>query len=492
MGTVNTPSNKSLARLTLCLLVCAAGNADAGDWRLTPTISVSERYSDNIGLSAGASSESSFITDIAPGLSIRRQGGRAQLEADYSLHGLLYSHDGGANNFQHQLTARLRAEPVSERFFLDADARIDQSTVSTVDRVGGSYNLGGSHVETRSLGITPILRKRFGAQAIAEARWELRLTNADGGVISNTRSDNLTLTLASGRAFNNVPWALKLTRQNSDSGGTDSEIRGISGYVGYRLSPKFELGINAGHEDTSGTTQFNEVGGAYGNLAMRWSPSIRTSLGASLGRRYDGSSYGLDFSHRTARSTWALRYAESISEPSDLLLSFDQYLCPNASGALLPTNFYAGSQAPANCILIGRADLSAQLLGLISGPSLNKTWSGTVSYRFSKSTFSLSLNSNRRHFLSGAGGSDDVANLSAIWNWRIGPRTTSTLSLTHGSTEYYTLTGDSDFTTLSWALSRKLAARTMGNLEIGHLKKTGGTSGDYDENTISARITHSF
>lgn len=492
MAMVNTPSSSAQARLALTLLACVASGAGAGDWRLTPTISVSERYSDNIGLNSSATSESSFVTDIAPGLTIRRQGGRAQLEADYSLHGLLYSHDSGANSLQHQLTARLRAEPVSELFYLDADARIDQTTVSTVDRVGGTYNLGGSHVETRSLGITPILRKRLGSTATLEARWELNLTNSDGGVLSNSRGDSLSVALVSGRSFNNVPWSLSLIRQSTDNGQTDTESNGLNGYVGYRLSPKFELGINAGHEDNSGTTLYNQTGGAYGNLAMRWSPTSRTSLGASAGRRYDGNSYGLDFSHRTLRSTWALRYSESITDPSDLLLSFDQYLCPSASGALVTMYYFSGSQAPVGCILTGRADLSAQVLGLITGPSLNKAWSGTVSYRLRKSTFSLSLNSNRRRYLSAAGGSDDVANLSAMWNWRIGPRTTSSLSLVKGSTSYYTLASDSDYTTLSWLISRKLSPRTTGSLEIGHIEKKGGTSGDYDENTISARLSHSF
>lgn len=493
MGMVSTPSNSALGRLALFLFFSAiAVNASAGDWRITPSISVSERYTDNIALSAGTLSESAFVTDVSPRITVQRQGARARVEADYTLHGLLYSHDGDANTLQHQLSARLRAEPVSEVFFLDADARIDQSTVSTVDRIGGDYALGGNRVETRGLSITPILRKRFGNLATAEARWALSLTNSDGGVLSTSRGDTLSLSLASGRAFNRMPWSLSLSRRNIDSGGTDSEIGGINGYLGYRLSPKLELGFNVGQDDHSGNNSFNQLGGTYGNLALRWAPTTRTSLGASAGRRYDGDSYSLDFAHRTVRTTWALRYAETITDPGDLLLSFDRYLCLTGANQIQERLVYAGTPAPNGCVLIDRADISAQLLGLVAAPTLNKSWAGTVSYRLGKSTFNLSLSSNQRRTLSAAGGSEDIRNLNAAWNWRLGPRTSSTLSLSLGATESSTVATDSDYTTLSWILTRKLAAQTTGSLEIGHLEKTGGTSGDYDENTVAARLTHIF
>lgn len=482
----NTLSNSPLS-LCLLLLAGVAPAAFAGDWRITPTVNVSERYTDNVTL-VGAGQESSFITDISPGIEVQRSGARGSVNINYSLHGLIYSHDGDQNAFQNQLAARIRTEPISEFFFLDADASVQQANISQLGQVGSGYNTTANQAETRSISVTPSIRKRFGGQATANLRWALTYANSDAGAVNDSSGNSLDFSLTSGAAFNRVPWSLFLRRSTADNNtAADTVQKGISAYVGYRATPKVQIGVNLGRDDNSGSTTLNSLNGSYGNLSLQWAPTARTDLGATLGRRYNGNSYGLNFTHRTARTVWGLRYSEDISDTYSQLTgtgAFDIYNC----GGLADIRA-AGSPPPAGCTLHAAA-APLPIASLVNDISLNKSWSGTVSYRLGKSTFTAGLNSSRRTLLRATTSSDETYSISGAWSWLIGPRTTSVLSLSQSSATSGATDGDT--WTLGWTLSRRLAARTTGNIELRRLDRTGGTTGDYSENSVAATLSHRF
>jgi len=48
----------------------------AGDWRITPRISIGATYSDNIRLAPSNEAESDLVLQVDPGISVRKQGGR--------------------------------------------------------------------------------------------------------------------------------------------------------------------------------------------------------------------------------------------------------------------------------------------------------------------------------------------------------------------------------------------------------------------------------
>lgn len=46
------------------------------------------------------------------------------------------------------------------------------------------------------------------------------------------------------------------------------------------------------------------------NIGGRWTPSARTTLEATYGKRFFGNRYAVNLSHQTKRTTWLLRYDE--------------------------------------------------------------------------------------------------------------------------------------------------------------------------------------
>lgn len=482
---VNMAKNNN-CHVVLLLLLLPAG-AWAGDWKFTPQITVNERFSDNVSLST-TSPESSFMTEIAPGFKLSRKGGRGSLVVDYGLQGLLYTHDSSVNSFNNQLAATLKSELVEESFFVDANARVSQQNTSLTGATGTSnYNITGNSSEVRAVSLTPSWRARFGSQAQLDARWQFTYSDSANGALANTAGSTLVISLKSGAAVNRFPWSLTYSLQSNNGSASADRNSSVTGSLGYIISPKTRLTLSMGKDSNNGTTAaFNQAGGAFWNLGLNWNPFTRTSLGVTVGHRFSGNSYGVDFSHRTRKTTWSLIYSEDISQLYDQVSGSDVYLC-NGTQVSVPAGSLPDSTSCPVPLLINRFAGPTQL---INDTTLSKSLSGAATYQSGKSTLSLSLNSSRRQQLS-SGVSDDNRGISAIWSMKLNPRLTSTLSMT--SSQANTVGSQSDEWTMFWMLSRQLTQKTTGSVEVRRVERdSGSTSGAYKENSVSARVNMSF
>lgn len=491
MDMVNTASSNSKRLLLLACLIPHA--ALAGDWEFKPTLSLQERFSDNIALSS-TDKESSFLTEVTPGFKLSSKGGKGSFSVDYGLQGLLYSHDRDANSLNNQLNASLKSELFDDSFQVDGTARIAQQSASLVNGAVGSgnYNTDKNRTETRSASLTPSWRGKIGSTAKWDATWQLTFADSDGA-ISGTSGSNLNLGLSSGNAFNRIPWSVAYRIQNTDgSASSSSRSNSLSGTVGYIVSPKTRFNLTVGKDDNNGnTSSFDEVGGTFWNLGVNWNPTPRTSLAATAGHRHGGSSYGLNFSHRTRKSNWGLRYSESVDDTFNQINStgaFDIYQC-GGSQVIVP----AGSGSPDPALCGTDPVLPAQLLDateIVDDTTFNKTWNATVSYTLGKSTFSGNFNQSRRTQLT-SGDKDRNYSLGGSWSLKLNSRMTSTLSLNTASSE--SDTSESDDWTVAWILSRTLAKNATGAMEVRRLeRKDDATTGGYTENSVSARLNMSF
>ena len=492
MGTdmVNTASSNNKRLLLLACLIPHA--ALAGDWEFKPSLTVQERFSDNVALSS-TDKESSFLTEVTPGFKLSGKGGKGSFSVDYGLQGLLYSHDRDANSLNNQLNASLKSELFDDSFQIDGTARIAQQSSSLVNGVVGigNYNTDKNRTETRSASLAPSWRGKIGNTARWDAKWQLTFADTDSA-ISNTSGSNLNLGLSSGESFNRIPWSLAYRIQNSDgSSASASRNSSLSGTVGYIVSPKTRFNLSVGKDDNNGTTNsFNEVGGMFWNLGVNWTPTPRTNLSATAGHRHGGASYGLNFTHHTRKSSWGLRYNESIDNTFSQINgigAFDIYQCGTS---LIPVPVGSGSPDPALCEPDPKPAQQLDSTEIVDDTTFNKTWSATVSYTLGKSTFSGNFNQSRRTRLS-SGDKDQNYSLGGSWSLKLNPRMTSTLSVNSAQSENATST--SDDWTVAWILSRTLAKNATGAVEIRRLeRKDDATTGGYAENSVSARLNMSF
>ncbi len=492
MAMANTASSRQPHRAGL-LLLAAVLPASAAQWDIKPSLDVSGRYTDNVRLGVGGGSQAAFITEIAPQVSIVGKSGHgSELNLLAGVQGLAYSHDSSSNTFNPILNGRLRSEPVEDLLFLDATAEVRfQDTNRTSPVGGGNYYLTDNLTETHTLSVTPSLRTRFGHTANGEARLGLRYSSSDGGTISDTSGTDLFMGLTSGTAFLRMPWSVSYRHSQTDNGNTRDETQTVNLYTGYLVSAKTEFGFNIGYDKNTGSQRLEDLGGSFWNLALKWNPTTRTGLSATVGRRYDGNSYGLSMTHRSRQSAWGLNYSESINDTFSQLTAtdyYDIYECPAGSGRGYPVP--AGSPPPSPVCRLSTPSYPLQSARLVDDTTLTKTWSGVYSHQFGKRTLSLRLYATNREVLK-TGSTDDSIGVSGSWDWQLGARTRSSLNLALSSNTVDAQ--DSDYWSASWVLSRQFTPHASGSVELRHQEQQGSTTvSDYTENSVAARVNMTF
>ncbi len=519
-GMANTASSSARFFILTCLLSAAAWG---GDWKLAPSITIAERYSDNVNLVASGLEESDWITEITPKISVRRDGARLKVSADYSLQGLLYANDPNGSEVRHNLNGRANAELLEEWFFLDATARLGQAPINQSDRVGLGDAVGISN--TSSVGaysLSPYMKHRFGSAATVEARVTRDGVFIGDSTVSDTASTRYRLSAASGTDFHPLSWSADYNKSNTNnSQTTNSGSEKASINARYRVSSKFGLLGQAGTEKND----FNSVSNAvrdysYYGLGMFYTPSrylsmdalynysdsgnflsgsvtfnptLRTTINATSSRRAYGRSYGLNLTHRTRLSNWSLRYQDDLTTSQQQFLNYlgDVYVytCP-AGNEFLPAGVPPSD--PVACVLSDIIRIFNQTQ--LDQTYLSKSLTGTVSYTLKRNTWTLSLFDNRREYQSLIGGTDNTQGLRASWSLRPAARTTFTLTGGLSKNESSgTPDRQDDLWNLSLIVNHQFQPKVTGSVEVRHQERQSRLpADDYAENSLSARLNMSF
>lgn len=505
----------------LCLLM--TGGAAAGDWKLTPGISLSERYTDNVKLAASGAEQSEWITEVRPHFTLKRQGARLKAEVDYSLQGLLYAEGTSDSKLRHYLNGRGNAELVEDWFFLDASARISHELVS----LGGGVGLGdpvgiGNTTSVGAYSLSPYLKHRFGSVATVEARIAYDGVFIGNSGTSDTHTTRYLLSAVGGSAAYPLSWSARYSKTDNDNSSAtvaDTSSEQASASARYRLTRTFGLLAQAGMEKNDypgvkpAVRDYSYYGvGAFYTPSRRFSmdlvynssdngdfisgqitakPTLRTTVDASVGQRAFGRSYSLGVAHRTRHSNWSLRYRDDLTTYQQQFLNYVGtlfvYQCPGGIEYQPPG---VPPSDPVNCAFV-------QVLNLYSPTQNNETYltknlTGTVGYTLRRNTWTLSLYDNRREFQT-SGTSDETRGLQASWSLR--PAVNTTFTLTGGMSRNEESTGarNDDLWNLGLVVTRQFKPRMTGSVEVRHQERSSNQAGgDYSENSVAARLNMTF
>lgn len=510
----------------LFLLTCLASTAAwGGDWKFTPSLTFSERYSDNVDLAASGSEQSDWITEISPRLSVRRAGARLKVDADYSLQGLLYANGSESGKLRHNLNGRANAELVEEWFFLDATARISHEPKDFARGAGLGDSVGiGNTTSVGAYSLSPYIKHRFGSTATLEARITRDGVFIGDSSLSDSASTRYQLSAVSGNDFHPLSWSASYHKSDTNNSGTadsDSETAAIS--ARYRLSRKLGFlaqagleknnfsGINANPELRDYSYQglgvfytpsrhfsmealYNHSdNGNFMSGSVTFNPTSRTTLNATSSRRAYGRSNGLSLSHRARQSNWSLRYQDDLTTSQQQFINHlgdvFVYLCPTTL-EFLPAG--VSPSDPASCTL-------NTIIRFFNQTQLNQTYvsknlNGTVNYTLRRNTWTLSLFENRRDYQGSLGGNDSTQGLQASWSLRPAARTTFTLTGGISRNEASgTPNRQDDLWNLGLVVTRQFQPKVSGSVEVRHQERDSNLAGDdYAENSVAARLNMSF
>ena len=508
--TISRRAPPSPPLLPLLLLLLPAP-ACAVDWLVQPSLRLRESYTDNALRAPPGQEQSDFITEIAPAIALVGSGPRLRVHLDYSWHKFLYARR--ADTDQHQLDAGADAELVKDWFFVDAAAGVSRRSISpfgppAIGDLPGTQN--ESTVRTTS--ISPYLRHRFRSLATAELRYT-RNTVDSGGDLLSVHSDEAQLLLSGEPRAGGWTWNASYdVRRTQDSKLANQRMERGSVGLRYPFSSKWAATASAGAEKEGYETRSGKAPqGRFWSLGGVWTPSPRTSVAFSTGRRFFGRTYSLDASFVQRHTSWQASYGEDITtmpaqflrlgnrDAASLLDQLWRGIFPNALDRRLRIDAflrYANGLGPE--------------LGAINYFShryfLQKQAKLTMARATAKSTLLFGITAVDRTAQTASGidsgllpgvefGSEDRTrqiggNLG--WSWQASSRSSVNVSAGYAGTRSLSTTRRDGNATVTAGYTRILQRKVTASIDVRHTLHTSNRCGAYRENGVSATLTMRF
>ena len=524
-----------LAPVAAAALLLASSHAQA-EWKVTPTLSLIETWTDNVNLAEDAYAYSDLITQLSPGITVVNRTRRLTVDATAQLHGFAYLHDRDNSDFsnpgelgrnfnnadtQRTYTGNLKGELARDLFFVDATASRGQQTISAFGpRAGNDLYSDRNRTEIDTWSISPYLTHRFGNTASGILRYTR--DSVDGGDdlgYRGTGSNTLMATLTSGPVFRTASWGVSYLKQDlSGAEYGDSSTQNLTANLRYTVSNRLSLLADAGYDRYEYEGPSDGDQGANWSVGFAWSPSLRTNLQATIGRHFYGTTGSLLAIHRSRHTSWNISYND------DVTTSRQQFLLPTTvdTASLLDSMFATAYPDPIERQRIVAAYIQANALPPALADSVNylsnrfirqKTLRASMSYRKGRSNAIVSLHATDNTALSSQQSDSELLGsqlgnlndnvrqhgMSASYTYRLSSRSNLTAGYDF-NTSKSKLVGYED----SQRSMRVGVTRRFGDLlaavdlrrrkgDVGRFDaETSATSGTYTEHAMVASLSMQF
>lgn len=445
-----------------------------------PRISVSETYSD-AGTGFGRSSDG-FTTSVDPGFTLVREGARVKTDINYSLNNLYY-HSDSEMDLRHQFNGSVLGELIQNELFIDSSFRKRDQIISPL----GTSNINpalqrDNLTSSTSWSIGPRWERRFADVATSTLEYQVDRVSFSGGAADDSWGSTLTGVLDSGSMFEDWFWSADYSKSDIrySEGGEDSEFEEYSGTLGYNLTRKLNVYYTVGSEKNSFRNSVGDTGGSYWNVGVGFTPSVRTSLDATYGKRFFGDTYSFSITHRARKWNVVVSREETITTTRQRQLGDIFLICPPE----IP------NCTPEEALAFG-VDM-----GVRDGTFIEGSLTGSLTYTLPKSALTLSVFDRERTFRDGSSANDETSGTTLGWDWQLGPRTNFNAST--GWTRYRFLSTpveEVDRWFLRTGVTRELSPELSGSLNYSYQKRSSdgiGSRSGGTGNTVSAHLTKTF
>lgn len=480
--------------------------------KFTPSVLVKETWTDNVSLLPSEFAKSEFVTELTPSFTVTEKNRRVQLAASYQLHQFLYS-DKDAPNLQNnssELQADLRANMIEDLLFLDANAMRGQQAISAFGpQLADNPYTTNNRTTVSTWRISPYLTHRFGSTANLLARYTRDSVETGREGYGNTKGDTVNLSLASA-GERKIGWNLRYDRQElSDRLSGDSSSSNVQAGLSWRVLPSFTLNGGGGYDDYDYQALGGRTRGKSWNVGYQYTPSPRTSLTMSYGRRYFGKSRALSALHRSRHTVWNISYDESVTT------SRSQFLLPAAvdTSSLLDRLFTPQFPDPELRRLAVAAYLQATGLPptlandinyLSNRYMLQQQFQASAAFTGARTVALLSLYDTRRNALSVQQSDSQLLGstltnlndnthqrgLSASLSYRMSSHANAYAAADLGRSLSLSTGVKQNNRGLRMGLHDQIQRRLLGTVELRRLQgSTEGSNQSYTENAISATLS---
>ncbi|MEO8837727.1 MAG: TIGR03016 family PEP-CTERM system-associated outer membrane protein [Herbaspirillum sp.] len=501
----------AISILTACNFFTFTTDALAADWLVTPTLRLGESYTDNVRLAPAGKEESDFISSVSPGLSVTGNGQGLKFKANYDYQYLYYANNSQGKGYHH-LDATTKVTLARDWLFFDGAASIGQQPISAFGtQTTSNYNLADNQTTVKTFTASPYLRHDFNGWATSELRYTHQSLGTGSDTLSSSSSDSLGWNINSDPSFRQLAWGLNARAQQNRMARTESISSSTAGgNLRYMVTPQFYLTATAGYDkyDYISAPGASNPSGKYYTGGFSWSPTNRTNISASAGKKFYGNTYSLSSSVRSRATLLRLSYDESIMTTQsqfalNMLNSTSQYLndlfrtaIPDDTQRQLAVDqFILSNGLPAT--------LSQPVSYLTNQFFLQKSLTASVAITGARNTllfnaFNIKQNLQSNDASGIQPGFTSVGNLNqlgfnATWNLRITPLTTTTVSAYFSKSKENSSNNESQLRVFRAAVTSRIQPKVDGIVELRHTEQSSvGIGSAYTENAVSAFVSMKF
>ena len=499
-------------RIIPIALLLPVMHAEAGDWDITPRISVAEIYSDNINLD-DKDKEYDLVTEISPGVSIHGEGARVRADLDYQMQNTFFLRNSDGDGTFHQLNANGTVEVTRDFFFVDGSSTVGQAVINADDTANtGNLNNGGNRTDFYTYSLSPFILPHFGDLANGSLRYTYSGVKYDDGA-SDAEQYRTDAGLVSGRFWGPLSWSGNYyhdeLRRDSSS---DTKREQASGDARYQINRHFSLVGQGGYFDDDFESSQTINNGSYWAAGFFFQPSRFYSLEALTGNNLTtvtaslyptsrtalivnyrdrdvgtnpGETWMGSFNHRTRRTTWNASYLEDTTTQQEqqiqdgvIFLSVD----PN-TGQVNP------DPQPGDLTVIQNI---GPIVSLTDETIERKRAFGSVGWRAGRTGLQFSVFNEKRKFLSSLT-EEETTGFSVSMNRRLASRSNLDVTGSWQRNKDDDNDSDRDFWSIQTRLGRQIGRRLDGSVLYRFSKQESSRNDDgYEENRIEARLTAVF
>lgn len=389
---------------------------------VTPTLNISQSYSDNLRLGSSSSSvpssgshQGGFVTQLSPMLRVVRDSARSRFNLTARLQYLQYEDVNINSRLYPQLQMSTNTEVFDDSVFIDSSSRIAQGNASSFGSISSS-NLNQSNVNSTtysSFNISPYWRPHMGGYANGELRvgyYYFGNNNSATGAGTSTANNSIanlgsyslqeSVHLTTGRQFDSTGIAGRMSINNQERHyqsrtTNDTRFRSYNGELRYNLLNDIGAFVQAGYYDNAYPNRAPTHNGLYVTPGLYWVPSPNFNLAAGYGY----NSYFVNMSwHPSQNTSFSVNYRDSQVGGSSYGLSG---LGLGTSGLGGSSSLYgntgiAGFDYNPAGNNYGQINTSSQLpgstspTGALGAPTFGSNWNGSFHHNTRATSWSIS------------------------------------------------------------------------------------------------------
>jgi uncharacterized protein (PEP-CTERM system associated) len=488
----------------------------AGQWTITPRISVGEIYSDNINLDDD-DKEGDLITVLTPGINVVGRSARIDASLDYQLQNIFFLSNSDASGISQQMDAMATAEVTRNFFFVDASSGFGQSIVDAQGTISrNDINNAGNQTNYYAYGISPYILPHFGGYADGTFRYSLDHVRYEDDV-SNSLANRFDASLVSGRKFGPLSWSADFVFEDINrSKASNVRYDNAAADARYFINRKFSLVAQAGYANNDFDTSEELENGSYWAVGGLWQPSRYFSLEALTGKNLDTVTVGLypgrrtslevtyrdrkvglnngeawfgAFSHRTRQTSWSADYTEDTTTQQQEQFGEGGFTFQGVDPTTGETN--PNPQPGDLVVVVPTGPISSLTNEVIE----RKRGSATVGVKTGKTGLRFTVFKQQRRYLTSLR-EEDTLGFSTSVNRRLAPRTNAIVT---GSwqriEEKNSFRGNTDFWFIEGDIRRQIRPKLEGLIGYSFTRQDSDADvsrNSYSENRVQARITAYF